>query len=86
MLRLPTEISLDIAKRERVLRRKKRISQQTLSEKSGVSLGSIKRFETTGKISLESLLQIAWILERLPDFDSVFEYNQIPEHIDDIFR
>ena len=32
------------------------LTQEGLSNKSGVSLGSIKRFETTGQISLESLL------------------------------
>ena len=40
------------------------LTQEGLSNKSGVSLGSIKRFETTGQISLESLLKIAFI----PDF------------------
>lgn len=47
------------------------LTQEGLSSRSGVSLGSIKRFETTGQISLESLLKIAFILECLDDFLTV---------------
>ena len=47
------------------------LTQEGLSNKSGVSLGSIKRFETTGQISLESLLKIAFILDCLNDFKNI---------------
>ncbi len=47
------------------------LTQEGLSNKSGVSLGSIKRFETTGQISLESLLKIAFILDCLDDFQNI---------------
>ncbi|MCB9326166.1 MAG: helix-turn-helix transcriptional regulator [Lewinellaceae bacterium] len=49
-----------------------KLSQLQLAEKSGVSLGSIKRFEQTGKISFESLLTLAHILGRLSEFESIF--------------
>jgi len=39
------------------------MSQQLLSEKSGVSYGSIKRFEQSGEISLISLTKIAISVE-----------------------
>jgi transcriptional regulator with XRE-family HTH domain len=48
-------------------------SQKSLSERSGVSLGVIKRFEGSGKISLESLLKLALILGSLNDFLKLFE-------------
>ena len=55
--------------------RQKRLSlnltQEGLSNKSGVSLGSIKRFETIGQISLENLLKIAFILNCLDDFKNI---------------
>ena len=35
------------------------LTQVGLANRSGVSLGSIKRFEATGQISLESLLKIS---------------------------
>lgn len=46
-------------KRVRAIRKRRSISQEYLSELSGVSFGSIKRFENTGKISLLSLTKIA---------------------------
>ncbi len=46
-------------------------SQQALSDRSGVSLGSLKRFEGSGQISLESLLKLALVLECLDDFGKV---------------
>lgn len=44
------------------------LTQEGLANKSGVSLGSLKRFETSGQISLESLLSLANILDCLDDF------------------
>ena len=45
----PEEINLKIADRLKNIRKRRRISQKKLSEISGVSYGSIKRFETTGQ-------------------------------------
>lgn len=53
---------IKIAKREKALRRRRKISQEELSRISGVSLGSIKRFETSGHISLVSLARISMAL------------------------
>ena len=55
----PVEINIGIAKRVRALRKRRKISQAKLSEMSGVSLGSLKRFESNGEISLLSLTKIA---------------------------
>jgi transcriptional regulator with XRE-family HTH domain len=57
------------------LRKKNGISQFELSKRSGVSFGSIKRFETTGQISLESLLKLAYFFNRLDDFTPVFQMD-----------
>ena len=55
--------------------KKKRLSinltQEGLSNKSGVSLGSIKRFESSGEISFESLLKVAFVLDCLDDFQNI---------------
>ena len=45
-------------------RKAMKISQKALAEQSGVSYASIRRFESTGEISLVSLLKIAHALER----------------------
>jgi hypothetical protein len=43
-----------------------------LSFRSNLSLVCYKRFETTGQISFESLLQIAFVINRLDKFNSLF--------------
>ena len=45
---------------------------RNLAEKSGVSLGSIKRFETKYEISLQSLIKIAIALNLDSDFEKLF--------------
>ena len=67
----PSEIALLLAQKVRVLRKDKGYSQKELAERCGVSFGSIKRFEQSGQISLESLLKIAHLLGKLNDFESI---------------
>ncbi|MBQ7621585.1 MAG: helix-turn-helix transcriptional regulator [Candidatus Methanomethylophilaceae archaeon] len=64
------EISIDqrmieLASRFKVYRKKAKLTQIQLADRSGVSYGTIKRFERTGKISLESL----WLLTAARDCD-----------------
>ena len=63
----------------RVIARRKelKISQKDLAFKSVVSYESIRRFETTGEISLKSLIQIAKVLNSLEDFNKLFVHTQI---------
>ncbi len=61
----------ETAEKHRNLRKQLKLSQALLAEKSGVSLGSIKRFEQTGKISFESLLKLVQILGRLSEFETI---------------
>ena len=69
----PGEIDKIIAQRIRNIRKRRKISQVRLSEKSGVSLGSVKRFERTGEISLLSLTKIAMALEIQGELENLFE-------------
>ena len=63
------------------------LTQEGLSNKSGVSLGSIKRFETIGQISLESLLKLAFILDCLNDFQNIAVVkNEKYETMDDLLK
>lgn len=66
------EMRKGVALKARALRLELNLSQQTLSEKSGVSYGSLKKFEQTGHISLESLLKLALVLGRMDDFKKLF--------------
>ncbi|MDC0584715.1 helix-turn-helix domain-containing protein [Bacteroidales bacterium] len=81
----PNDVSQELAKRHKALRKQLKLSQAELAERSGVSLGSLKRFETTGQISLESLLKLAHLLNRLPDFKSVFQAKGDMGNIEGLF-
>ena len=69
----PYDFLQDIALRHKVLRKQAGFSQSELAQRSGVSLGSLKRFETTGQISLESLLKLTDVLNRLNDFEALLQ-------------
>jgi transcriptional regulator with XRE-family HTH domain len=69
----PYDFLQDIALRHKALRKQAGFSQSELAKRSGVSLGSLKRFELSGQISLESLLQLADVLNRLNDFEAIFQ-------------
>ena len=70
------EINTDIAKRMAKLRKRKKLTQKELSLKAGVSLGSLKRFEQSGEISLQSFTKIAIALEVEGELESLF--SQVP--------
>jgi transcriptional regulator with XRE-family HTH domain len=77
-LDISSEILLIIAKQARELRLEKNLTQEGLAKRSGVSLASIKRFERLGKISLESLLEIALVLGVLDEFKLLFRKLEKP--------
>ncbi len=72
----PNEIQLEIAKNVREKRKKLKLTQKEFAKKSGVSFGSIKRFENTGEISLFSLVKIALVLNCEDDFLNLFKQKQ----------
>ena len=69
----PFDYLEEIALRHKALRKQAGFSQAELANRSGVSLGSLKRFETTGQISLDSLLKLVHVLNRLNDFDLILK-------------
>jgi transcriptional regulator with XRE-family HTH domain len=68
----PNSATQTIVERERQRRKKLKISQKQLAERSGVTYASIRRFEATGEISLSSLLKIASALDCLQEFTKLF--------------
>ena len=78
----PEEINLALAKRLSRIRKRRNLSQVQLSEKSNVSYGSIKRFETSGQISLLSLTRLCVALDCVDEIKNLFtqvEYGSIEE-------
>lgn len=70
------ELDQKLARRVRNIRKRRSISQEKLAQMSGVSYGSIKRFEASGQISLISLTKIAMALEIADELRSIF--TQVP--------
>lgn len=82
----PEEIDLVVAANAKKLRKRLGISQQKLSEVSGVSYASIKRFEATGNISFLSLTKIAIALDAVNGIKLIFTdvpYKSIQEVINE---
>lgn len=78
----PNSKAKALAERARQRRLELNLTQEGLSAKAGISLAACRRFEQTGKISLDGLLQIAYALDALNDFDQVFatpRYNTLDE-------
>lgn len=71
-----TEINNNIAQKIVRLRKRKKITQKQLAARSGVSLGSLKRFEQSGEISLQSLAKIAIALDVENELEDLF--NNVP--------
>lgn len=70
-------VTEQLVEREKQRRKKMHLSQRDLANKSGVSYASIRRFESIGEISLNSLLKIANALDCLEEFNSVFKMPAI---------
>ena len=68
-----TEINNEIARKIVRLRKRKKITQKQLAARSGVSLGSLKRFEQSGEISLQSLTKIAIALDVEEELENLFD-------------
>ena len=84
----PCETAKRIAEAAKEKRLSLNFSQKKLSERSDVSLSVIKKFEHTGKISLESLLKLALPLDCLHDFLKLFAPIPLEDSrtLDDILK
>ncbi len=79
------EISEIIAKNIKKIRLYQNLTQEALAKKSGVSLGSMKRFENQYEISLKNLIKLAMALGVEDDLLSLFK-KESPKSIDDIIK
>ncbi len=83
--KLPSDILKDLSINLKIIRKQQQLTQVSLAKKSGVSLGSLKRFEQTGQISLISLLQLVQILHRLDDFEKLLQPTIDLKRIEKLF-
>lgn len=71
------EIAVLLAERIRQLRKNKKMSRENLAERSGVPAPTLRKFEQTGIISLESLLKLVKTLGRLEEFELLLLPNDL---------
>ena len=75
-LKTVREMQAEIASRFKARRLAMNLTQEELAVRSGVTLGSLKRFERLGLIALDSLLNLALVLDCLDDFDKLAAESQ----------
>jgi transcriptional regulator with XRE-family HTH domain len=81
----PKAIAREIARNMKQRRLDADLSQQALAKRSGVSLGTLKRFETRSEISLKHLLMIAVALGATDEFHRLFTRKQY-QSIDELIK
>ena len=81
----PADWMQEMAKRHKMLRKQAGFTQSELARRSGVSLGSLKRFETSGQISIQSLFLLIDVLGRLDDFDTILKPIENMKEIERLF-
>ena len=68
----PSDIALQIAARVKARRLELNLTQEGLASRAGVKFATYRRFEQTGEISLRGLLQVAFALICLDEFNDLF--------------
>lgn len=85
----PKKIQKDLAERAKEQRQSRHCSREKMAQQTGVSYASIRRFETTGEISLGSFVKIAVNLGFSNEINNLFTrkyYSSIQEIIDEESR
>lgn len=86
LLYAPSDVALELAKRLKAIRKRKRITQRQLASRCNVSYASLCRFEQTGLISLESFIKLSMELGVIDEVKDLFThpvYSSIEEVIND---
>ena len=81
----PVSLAAGIAGRLRERRLELNLTRKALADRSGVSQGTLKRFEHSHEISLKYLLMLAVVLGSTEEFDALFSKRQY-ESIDEALK
>ena len=76
------EVQAGIAGRFKARRLDLNLTQRELAARSGVTFSSLKRFEREGLIALDSLLNLALVLNCLDDFDKLATESPATQSLD----
>lgn len=72
----PNDVAMNISARVKARRLELNLTQEELASRAGLKFATYRRFEQVGEISLRGLLQIAFALNALPDFEMLFAQKQ----------
>ncbi len=81
----PDSLMSVIASNVKKRRLEKGWTQKMLATKSGVSFSSYRRFESSGEISLRSLVMLSFALDMTDEFETLFS-RKTYQSIDDILK
>lgn len=70
-IKLPNDIAEMLANRLRQRRLEHNWTREELAARSGVTVASIRRFETTYQITLQRLLQLSFTLHLIDSFENL---------------
>lgn len=82
----PSDIAIKMAQKLKSIRKRRKITQKQLAARSNVSYATLRKFEKTGQISLESFIKISMELGLLNELSNLFSdptYNSIEEVINE---
>lgn len=78
----PSDVTLRLANRLKSIRKRKKITQKQLAGRSNVSYATLRKFEKTGRISLESFVKLTMELGVIQEVNDLFTepmYSSIDE-------
>lgn len=73
----PRELMYIFGERIKHLRKEQKISRRHMADISGVPAPTLRKFEKTGIISLESFLMLVKTLRRLEEFEQLLQPNYL---------
>ena len=85
----PSDIALRLARKLRSIRKRRKITQKQLAARSNVSYATLRKFEQTGQISLESFVKLTMELGVVSEINDLFTqpvYNSIEEVVNDRYQ
>ena len=83
---MPSDVTKRLASRMKSIRKRKKLTQKQLAGRSNVSYATLRKFESTGQISLESFVKLAMELGVVNEINELFTrpvYNSIEEVINE---
>ena len=72
----PRDVQLEVAARVKERRLELNLTQEGLAKRADIKLPTYRKFEQTGEISFRGILKLAFVLDMIQDFDSVFTKKQ----------